>query len=40
VKKMKAYRDIKITSQPSLKAADRVSQIEKVQEYVFMVKGN
>ena len=40
VKKMKEYRDIKITSQPSLKAADRVSQIKKVQEYVFMVKGN
>ena len=40
VKKMKEYRDIKITSQPSLKTADRVSQIKKVQEYVFMVKGN
>ena len=40
VKKMKEYKDIKITSQPSLKTADRVSQIKKVQEYVFMVKGN
>ncbi|CAN5881328.1 hypothetical protein BH11BAC4_BH11BAC4_11190 [soil metagenome] len=40
VKKMKEYRDIKITSQPSLKTADRVIQIKKVQDYVFMVKGN
>jgi len=40
VKKMKEFRDIKITSQASLKGADRVSQIEKVQDYVFMVKGN
>ena len=40
VKKMKEYKDIKITSQPSLKGADRTSQIEKVEDYVFMVKGN
>ena len=40
VKKMKEYKDIKITSQPSLKGADRTSQIEKVADYVFMVKGN
>lgn len=40
VKKIKDYEDIKITSAPSLKGADRVSQIEKVQDYVFMIKGN
>lgn len=40
VKKMKDYKDIKITAQPSLKGADRTSQIEKVADYVFMVKGN
>ena len=40
VKKMKEYKDIKITSQPSLKGTDRVSQIEKVQDYIFMIKGN
>ena len=40
VKKMKDYSDIKITSQPSLRGTDRVSQIKKVEDYVFMVKGN
>lgn len=40
VKKMKDYSDTKITSQPALKGTDRVSQIKKVEDYVFMVKGN
>lgn len=40
VKKIKGYSDVKIISQPSLKGADRVSQIKKVEDYVFMVKGN
>ena len=40
VKKMKDFEDTKITSQPSLKGVDRVSQIKKVEDYVFMVKGN
>lgn len=40
VKKMKDFSDTKITSQPALKGADRVSQIKKVEDYVFMVKGN
>ncbi len=40
VKKIKDYEKIKVTSQPSLKGADRESQIEKVQDYVFMIKGN
>ncbi len=34
------HAEIKITSNPALKGADRVSQIKKVQDYVFMVKGN
>jgi S1-C subfamily serine protease len=40
VKKMKDFADTKITSQPSLKGTDRVAQIKKVEDYVFMVKGN
>ncbi|MBS1743329.1 MAG: trypsin-like peptidase domain-containing protein [Bacteroidetes bacterium] len=40
VKKMKNYEAIKITAAPALKGADRVTQIEKVQDYVFMIKGN
>ncbi len=40
VKKIKDHEKIKITSTPSLKGSDRVSQIKKVQDYVFMIKGN
>ncbi|MEO7523572.1 MAG: serine protease [Ferruginibacter sp.] len=40
VKKIKDYENIKITSIPSLKGADRLTQIRKVQDYVFMIKGN
>ncbi len=40
VKKMKDFEDIKITSQPSLKGVDRVSQIKKLEDFVFMIKGN
>lgn len=40
VKKIKEYEKIKITSTPSLKGADRISQIKKVEDYVFMIKGN
>ena len=40
VKKIKDYEKIKITSVPVLKGMDRESQIKKVQEYVFMIKGN
>jgi S1-C subfamily serine protease len=39
-RKMSEYRDIRINSKPSLKGLERVNQIEKVQDYVFMVKGN
>jgi serine protease Do len=31
---------IKITSNPILRKTDRVTQIKKVQDYVFMIKGN
>lgn len=40
VKKMKDYDHVKVTSQASIKGIDRVSQIKKVEDYVFMVKGN
>ena len=40
VKKMKGFEDTKITSQASLKGTDRVTQIKKLEDYVFMIKGN
>lgn len=40
VKKIKDYEKIKITSAPVLKGTDRPTQIKKVQDYVFMIKGN
>ncbi|MEO6537271.1 MAG: serine protease [Ferruginibacter sp.] len=40
VKKMDDYSSIKISSSASLKGMDRVSQIKKMQDYVFMIKGN
>lgn len=40
VKKMDDYQDIKISSAASLRGMDRVSQIKKMQDYVFMIKGN
>ena len=40
VKKMKDYKDIKITSQAGLKGIEREKQIKKIEDYVFMVKGN
>lgn len=40
VKQKPEHSSLKITSNPSLKGSDRVSQIKKVQDYVFMVKGN
>lgn len=36
----KEEEKIKLTSSGTLKGMDRVSQIKKVQDYVFMVKGN
>jgi S1-C subfamily serine protease len=40
VKKMDEYQNIKITTAGSLKGLDRETQIKKVQDYVFMIKGN
>ena len=40
VKKMKDNENIKINSIPSLKGLDRMTQVEKMQDYVFMIKGN
>ncbi len=40
VKKQKADEKIKITSTPSLKGLDRETQIKKMEDYVFMIKGN
>ena len=39
-KKIEANSAIKITSSPSLKGLNRQDQIEKLEEYVFMTKGN
>jgi S1-C subfamily serine protease len=40
VKKMDNYKDIKISSSPSMRGLDRETQIKKVEDYVFMIKGN
>jgi serine protease Do len=40
VRKMDDYKNIKISSAPSLKGLDRVDQIKKMEDYVFMIKGN
>lgn len=40
LKTIEGHEDIKVSSQPSLKGLDRVNQIKKVQDYVFMIKGN
>ena len=40
VKKLPNHKNIQLTSIPGLRGIDRVSQIKKVQDYVFMVKGN
>lgn len=39
-KKVDATSGIKITSSPSLKGLSRPDQIEKLEDYVFMIKGN
>ncbi|MFN0083043.1 MAG: serine protease [Ferruginibacter sp.] len=40
VKKIRDNEKIKIISAPSLKGLDRPGQVEKMQDYVFMIKGN
>lgn len=39
-KKIDENADMKITSNPSLKGLNRESQIKKLEDYVFMIKGN
>ena len=39
-RKLKDYDNIKISTSPALRGLDRVHQIRKVEDYVFMVKGN
>jgi len=40
MKQSKENENIKITSNPTLKKSDRINQIKKVQDYVFMIKGD
>lgn len=40
VKKMKDYGDIKISSNQGLRGLSREVQIKKLEDYVFMIKGN
>ena len=40
VKKMEGYQNIKIATAGSLRGLDREAQIKKVQDYIFMIKGN
>lgn len=40
LKKIKGHEDFKLNSLPSLKGIDRVNQIKKLDDYVFMIKGN
>lgn len=40
VKKQKADEKIRITAAPSLRGLDRETQIKKMEDYVFMIKGN
>lgn len=40
MKKINENKDIKITAKPILRKTDRITQIRKIQDYVFMIKGN
>ncbi len=40
IKKNKEFEKIKITRNGSLRGVDRVVQVKKVQDYIFMIKGN
>lgn len=40
IKELEGHHNIKINSQPALKGLDRVNQIKKLEDYVFMIKGN
>ncbi len=40
INKSKGKNTIKITSRPILRRTDRVTQIKRIQDYIFMIKGN
>jgi serine protease Do len=40
MKKIDEYKNIQITASQSLKKSDRINQIKKVKDYIFMIKGN
>jgi S1-C subfamily serine protease len=40
MKKIDDLKDIQITAKQSLNKSDRINQVKKVQEYIFMIKGN
>lgn len=40
VNKLNEQEKIKLNSSPSLRGVDRTAQIKKVQDYIFMIKGN
>ncbi len=40
LKQSSELTNIRITTNPSLRGSDRVSQVKKVQDYIFMIKGN
>jgi serine protease Do len=40
MKKIEDLKDIQITAKQSLNKSDRINQVKKVQEYIFMIKGN
>ncbi len=40
MKKIEDLKNIQLTSQQSLRKSDRINQVKKVQEYIFMIKGN
>ncbi|MEN9964814.1 MAG: hypothetical protein RL582_1909, partial [Bacteroidota bacterium] len=40
MKKIDDLKDVQITAKQSLNKSDRINQVKKVQEYIFMIKGN
>jgi S1-C subfamily serine protease len=40
LKSIDEFKNSKITTNPCLRKSDRVSQIKKIKEYIFMIKGN
>jgi len=40
MRKIDEYKNVEITAQQSLRKSDRINQIKKVKDYIFMIKGN